>query len=81
MACLTGAGGLEMSQPLLGEVGAHQAGILRLDLLQVGLPDRETGEVQPPPVAAQQPQKVDHVPRSIPVWCRTSPPVSTATRS
>ena len=62
----TDAGEVErLGQHRLGEVGVRQAGVLRLHLLQVGLPDRQPREVQPAQVAPQQPQQVDHVARPI----------------
>src|SRR5262249_53698154 len=49
----------------VGEVGVYEAGVLGLHLRQVGLANRQVGQVQPAQVAAQQPQQVDRIPRSI----------------
>ncbi len=46
-------------------MGPGQAGVLRLNLRQVGLPNRQASEVQTAQVATQQPQQVDRAARPI----------------
>jgi hypothetical protein len=55
------------SQHRVGQLGVHEAGVLRIHLRQVGLPDRQTRQVKTAQLSAQQAQQVDHIARSIPL--------------
>jgi len=56
-----------VSQDRVGQVGVHETGVLGIHLGQVGLPDRQTRQIEVAQVSAQQAQQVNDVARSIPL--------------
>jgi hypothetical protein len=52
-------------QHRLGQTGINKTRVLRFDLSQIGLPERQSRQVQPTQVASQKPQQIDNIPGSI----------------